>query len=82
MFGIFVIIGTDCERLLVLEKYSFQCVFVGVAGNVCLTFTYPSRINFILCLLIAVFMDETRKQVEKGAHAITNLNEKYMAIEI
>lgn len=55
---------------------------VGVAENVCLTFTFPSRIHFIPGLLIAVFTDGTRKQVEKGVHVITNLNEKYMATEI
>lgn len=53
-----------------------------LVGNVFITFTFLSRIYFIPSLLVAVFIVEIKKQVEGRVHAITNLNEKYMAIEI
>lgn len=51
-------------------------------GNALITFSFLSRINFISCLLIVVFIDEIKKQVERRVHAVTNLAEKYMVIEI
>lgn len=47
-----------------------------------ITRTFLSRINVIPCPLIAVFTDEIKKQAERRVHEITNLNEKYMVIEI